>query len=232
MITCLSCLTEKVDTDFHRDKSRPTGHHPYCKSCRIALEEARRRAKGIPPQNHDPEVTREKRRKSRKARYDANPEHFRAKSRAWHTNNPGHSTARTAAWRAANPDLQRGKGAHETALARARRLRSVPVWADLEAIKAFYLDRPPGEDVDHIIPLNGYTFEGYPICGLHVEGNLQYLDSGANKRKWRTMTEVDMRKVLTLAKHSFTRTPDDEQEDPDAETLHRDRGGKLQRRRP
>ena len=64
--------------------------------------------------------------------------------------------------------------------------------------------------MDHIIPITGFTPEGYGICGLHVEGNLQYLEAGANKRKWRTMTAADMDKVLTFSDHSFTRTPDDD----------------------
>lgn len=45
-----------------------------------------------------------------------------------------------------------------------------PAWADLEAIKAFYVNCPAGYHVDHIIPLQGRR-----VSGLHVQDNLQYL---------------------------------------------------------
>jgi hypothetical protein len=53
--------------------------------------------------------------------------------------------------------------------------RRTPAWADLEAIKKFYKNRPVGYHVDHIIPLQGAY-----ICGLHVENNLQYLPASTN----------------------------------------------------
>ncbi len=58
-----------------------------------------------------------------------------------------------------------------------RKLR-MPKWADKEAIKKFYLNKPPNHQVDHIIPLNGKF-----VSGLHVESNLQYLPPEENRRK-------------------------------------------------
>ena len=43
-VKCLICHESKYLIEFHRDRRRPTGYRPYCKSCRC-LEETARRAK-------------------------------------------------------------------------------------------------------------------------------------------------------------------------------------------
>ena len=53
-----------------------------------------------------------------------------------------------------------------------------PIWADKKAILAFYLNRPEGFEVDHIIPLQGDM-----VSGLHVLENLQYLTARENHVK-------------------------------------------------
>ncbi len=61
---------------------------------------------------------------------------------------------------------------------RAKRINATPVWANRNAIKDFYEKCPQYYVVDHVIPLN------HPlICGLHVEGNFQYLTTEANLKK-------------------------------------------------
>lgn len=59
-----------------------------------------------------------------------------------------------------------------------RARRQTPPWADVDAIREIYRNRPQGHEVDHIIPLKGRT-----VSGLHVETNLQYLPMLANRRK-------------------------------------------------
>ena len=71
----------------------------------------------------------------------------------------------------------------KSALEKAKKLQRCPSWADLEAIKQFYLDRPEGYHVDHIIPLNGKT-----VSGLHVLENLQYLLAEENWSKSNKFT--------------------------------------------
>lgn len=44
-----------------------------------------------------------------------------------------------------------------------------------------------GYHVDHIIPLKGFTEEGYEVCGLHILENLQYLPAGENQTKFNRM---------------------------------------------
>ena len=60
----------------------------------------------------------------------------------------------------------------------ASKLQRTPKWADLNAIKQFYLNCPKGYEVDHIIPLQGVN-----VSGFHVLSNLQYLTKSENSRK-------------------------------------------------
>ena len=57
--------------------------------------------------------------------------------------------------------------------------RATPKWADLDAIKQFYMNCPDSMTVDHIIPLRGKN-----VSGLHVANNLQYLTASENSRKY------------------------------------------------
>lgn len=59
-----------------------------------------------------------------------------------------------------------------------KRKKRIPAWADVEAIKQFYHNKPNGYHVDHIIPLNGKF-----VSGLHVLNNLQYLPAQENRLK-------------------------------------------------
>jgi hypothetical protein len=77
-------------------------------------------------------------------------------------------------WYEKNKSKQNAKSNMEKAM----RLQRIPPWADLEAIKEFYLNRPNGYHVDHIIPLRGKT-----VSGLHILENLQYLPAKENLSK-------------------------------------------------
>ena len=81
---------------------------------------------------------------------------------------------RNKQWRLNNPEASRAI----TAKRRAAKLQRTPKWANLKAIKQFYLNCPKGMHVDHIIPLQGET-----VCGFHVEYNLQYLSPLDNSKK-------------------------------------------------
>lgn len=62
---------------------------------------------------------------------------------------------------------------------KAIKLRT-PVWADKKAMLHFYMQRPSGYEVDHIIPLQGDA-----VSGLHVLENLRYLPAKENHIKNR-----------------------------------------------
>ena len=61
---------------------------------------------------------------------------------------------------------------------RSAKLQRTPAWADLKAIKQFYLNCPEGYHVDHIVPLQGVN-----VSGFHVLNNLQYLTKSENSSK-------------------------------------------------
>jgi hypothetical protein len=77
-------------------------------------------------------------------------------------------------WRLKNKDKQNAKSNME----KAAKLQRIPPWANLESIKQFYLNRPEGYHVDHIVPLRGKE-----VSGLHVLENLQYLPAKENLSK-------------------------------------------------
>ena len=71
------------------------------------------------------------------------------------------------------------------------RRRAFPIWVDREALKTFYLACPQDKVVDHIVPLKGRTVDDYPISGLHVSWNLQYLTYFENASKHNRMRIED-----------------------------------------
>jgi len=75
-------------------------------------------------------------------------------------------------------ELELKDAAYNAAKYKAAKLLATPKWADLTAIKNFYLNCPPGFHVDHILPLRGVN-----VCGLHVIENLQYLPALENLQK-------------------------------------------------
>jgi hypothetical protein len=72
----------------------------------------------------------------------------------------------------------KAKRAAYEAWRRSRKQNATPPWADRDKIEAFYMARPEGYEVDHIIPLKGKL-----VSGLHVLDNLQYLAMSDNRKK-------------------------------------------------
>lgn len=73
---------------------------------------------------------------------------------------------RTALWKKKNPEKVNAINAKR----RAEKLKRLPKWADIKAIRDFYVNKPRGHEVDHFIPLVGKN-----VSGLHIVSNLQYL---------------------------------------------------------
>jgi hypothetical protein len=132
--------------------------------------------------------------------------------KAWRRTEAGKKCARrqTKRWRteteAGREARRRGRRNHRKTLAwkvhvsrqilihNARKKAAFPPWADARIIAQFHLDCPKGFHVDHIIPLKGITADGYPVSGLHVLPNLQYLPALENCTKSNRMRrhEQDM----------------------------------------
>jgi hypothetical protein len=131
----------------------------------------------------------------------ANPENVRASNRAQYLKNREARLAARAEERRRNPEMlrkrvrkwQQANPNRMVAYAAARRARlGKPAWADLDAIMEIYLDCPDGMVVDHIVPLDGRTIDGYEVSGLHIALNLQYLTAASNGRKRNKMRQADM----------------------------------------
>ena len=132
---------------------------------------------------------RSKRKETTRNYREENREKIRAYDKEYCKKNRQKKTAATREWREANPERYhknrkeyaekyRGTRNSVTAKYRAKKLQATPAWADLNAIREFYKNCPPGHEVDHIIPL-----QGKQVSGLHVENNLQYLRVHDNRRK-------------------------------------------------
>ena len=99
-------------------------------------------------------------------------QYYRERSRIWAENNPGRQRALL---------LRR---AH-------RKEERTPAWVDYRSINEIYRAKPSGMVVDHIVPIDGKTIDGYRISGLHVPWNLQYLTPAENSRKKNRMRAAD-----------------------------------------
>lgn len=95
-------------------------------------------------------------------------------AKTWKNNNKNKVKENASRWAKNNPGIIRSKAMKR----HADKLNRTPAWADLKAIKEFYINCPKGYQVDHIIPLRGEN-----ISGLHIETNLQYLTKEENLKK-------------------------------------------------
>jgi 5-methylcytosine-specific restriction endonuclease McrA len=124
-----------------------------------------------------------------------NRERVRANNKAYRDRSPAAAKASTQAYAQAHRAEKRrysaqydrdnsGAKLYRTRLRQAAIKRATPPWADLDAIKAIYVEaarrRKGGEDVhvDHIMPL-----QGRGLCGLHVHYNLRIICAEENLRK-------------------------------------------------
>ncbi len=134
----------------------------------------------------------DRRKQQFKNRYNKNPSKFIERSKEYTSKNPELVAQRQSKWRVSNEDKIRqyrkdnaGVYAFHAANRRKKIKLATPPWADMEAIKAFYLEAQRltnltgiPHEVDHIIPLIHDH-----VCGLHCEINLQILTKSENCKK-------------------------------------------------
>lgn len=125
----------------------------------------------------------------------ANPGKFRERDRLRNANEARRiarrdpvKSAKFWAWIEANPDYVR----FNAWLQKYRRKKAMPLWVDRDELRAVYDNCPPGYQIDHRVPIKGFTPEGYPVCGLHVPWNLQYLTPAENLTKRNRMRIADL----------------------------------------
>lgn len=145
---CPECQETKLLQDFYKNRSTQDKHSAYCKVCTKA-----KMSEYYANNKVDIQRRREPVRKTEKYKTEA--------------------SARSSKWAKDNPSLHWNN-------TRSRRMAMVIRSFDSEriAVNEFYINRPEGHHVDHIVPLK------HPlVCGLHVVANLQYLTSSDNDSK-------------------------------------------------
>lgn len=160
------CKNQHIDIRYTSSKE--------CRTCRI-----NKNAKLINQQKEWTAKNKQRISLLGKQRYYANHERELERTRARYRDNPEKVKATNKAWWDKHPKI----GNHYAAKRRARLLQATPSWADMEGIKRFYANCPPGYHVDHIHPLQGKT-----VCGFHVLENLQYLPASENQSKFNRFT--------------------------------------------
>ena len=153
MKTCSKCGEEKPLSEFHKSKRTKDGHTCYCKPCANAKA---RKWQAENKERHLENLRRSREKPEQKARIARHGAEYRRKNA--------------------------GKVCHWARKYQAARLQRTPLWADEQAIEAFYEEAKRLEEltgikfhVDHIIPLQGES-----VSGLHVETNLQLLPAHEN----------------------------------------------------
>ncbi len=168
---CKKCGEYKDLLMYEKDRSRPDGYHPYCKTCR--KKQRQRHAETYKDQ------IAEKKRKY----YQDNKDTINKRTLAYYHNNREHILEKrakrrtTPEWKALN-NVQNGAR-------QARTKQATPKWANQEKIQSIYLEARTLEqqdgikrNVDHIIPLTNNL-----VCGLHCHDNLQILTLNENLEK-------------------------------------------------
>jgi 5-methylcytosine-specific restriction endonuclease McrA len=156
-----------------------------------------------------------------KACYDEKQDDNIERSRKWRSGNPEKSIVMSRRYRKENPDktaetLKKRKqryieecGSEELYYklhyqryqdtfkeSSASRRSQCPPWVDKSELRQIYEACPEGHHVDHIHPIKGITPEGWPVSGLHVPWNLQYLPAVDNIRKKNRVQPEDLNAVF------------------------------------
>jgi len=196
MKPCTKCKQTKDLSEFYKHPTHSTGFNSHCKSC-VSLQSKKWRAdnseKKLLADKLYREQNQEKLRDYFKAHYkklSEDKKESRKEYGRWYYHNIADKEKLreyTRNYFASRPGL----GAHKNSVRRDGIKQRTPKWADLQAIKDFYLNCPKGYHVDHIIPLKGKN-----VTGLHVLGNLQYLPASDNIKKGN---RIDLDSIQTQA---------------------------------
>lgn len=158
--TCTKCGETHPLTNFHKDKSKSNGYHPWCKPCR---------------------------KKTYKARYERDPSKFLSYNAKWREENHDRQLELQRQHYQRNKPLYTAKAAKRRAQLKAA-TPSWLTKKDYRRINKEYeiaalLSEATGYSwhVDHIVPLNGNN-----VSGLHVPENLRVIPWFENLSKGRS----------------------------------------------
>lgn len=181
---CTKCGVRKPLEEFHSEPRVKDGRQARCKACKAVAD-----ADYYESNKYKPKY-KERNAAATATWTKANPEKKAAASAAWYAANKERKAEAYAAWAKANPEKRRAVRAKR----RAAKLNRIPPWADLEAIEFFEIMKPPGAEIDHIIPMQGRI-----VSGFHELSNLQYLTptenrSKGNKFNWKEYNKINQAK--------------------------------------
>lgn len=173
---CSCCKVEKLFSEFAKRSIAKDGLQNQCKQCKfVSLKQWRA---------ENPDSVRH----HNATNYQRNTDTIKASVKRWKANNPERARELDRIKEARKPDLKRARVAKRRVAMRT----SVPLWADLDAVKGMYqlaqIFRSVGLNihVDHIVPVRGKT-----VSGLHTHDNLQLLlgskNIGKGNRVWPDM---------------------------------------------
>lgn len=183
---CAKCGEDKPTAEFPPGKKWFDGLYPYCRDCKRATQRA------------DHAKHKAKRNTAAKARYEADPEPYKARANARYAREPESIKAQATAWAKANPDKRKiitakwvqanlsGKVRESVRRRYARRKGAVTIPFTPEQLRqrmAYWGNRcwicqGPHEAVDHVKPLT----KGGP----HMLANLRPICRSCNARKGST----------------------------------------------
>lgn len=163
---CSVCLSLKKKEDYlkHKEKRLST-IHKYAELNRDKIYNTGKEYRKTESYKNSTSISRSK---------ESYKQKNLARNAKYRENNPQKVKDRINKWRRDNPL----SGREQVAKRRSAKLMRTPQWANLDAIKQFYLNCPEGMVVDHIIPLRGKN-----ISGFHIVENLQYLTPEENAKK-------------------------------------------------
>lgn len=166
MRKCKTCFVEKGIKEFYFNKTK-NSYFSECKVCnkkRSTVWNKSNRERYISNCKKHKENNQELYRAYKTKEYYKNIDSYKIYSESYRKSNHGRNTR-----------------LHLSRMRELSKINATPKWlskAQVEEIKNFYLQRPDGYHVDHIVPLKGKN-----VSGLHVPWNLQYLPALENIKK-------------------------------------------------
>ena len=179
MLTCTKCRQEKGEIFFSNCTRRKTGKTAWCKACVNENSKARYVANIEKERQRSRDRTKsfpEKRAETRKRWADKNPEYWEN----YYQEN------RERMLELGKANAKNNASAYNVRMSayRAAKVSATPSWANFDDMRMWYevaevLSRSGVKfEVDHIVPIKGEL-----VCGLHTHDNMQILTKAENVRK-------------------------------------------------